>query len=263
MTTKPTVLQQSAPRPRGHNLITIASGKGGVGKTWLAITLSHALAKSGGRVLLFDGDLGLANVDIQIGLMPQSDLGTVIGGKAELKEVITRFEAGKFDIIAGKSGSGTLASLSRARLAALKNDLIELAGRYDKVVLDLGAGLDSSVTMLSENAGIALVTVTDEPTSLTDAYAFIKVALMQNPDTDLRVVINMAENIEDGKRTYGTLLRACENFLKVSPPLVGIIRRDRNVKEAIRQQTAFLIRYPSSDTADDVTAIARALLSPE
>lgn len=263
MTIESTVLHQTTVVPLAQNMVTIASGKGGVGKTWLSITLSHALANAGSRVLLFDGDLGLANVDIQIGLMPERDLGGVIGGNSSLGEVILEFQDGGFDIIAGKSGSGTLASLSRVRLMSLREELSALSDRYDVVVLDLGSGLNPDVTMMTEHRGMTLVTVTDEPTSLTDAYALIKVTNMQNPKADMRIAVNMANSLEEGKRTYGTLRRACENFLKISPPLAGIVRRDERVKDAIRNQVAFLTRYPTTDTAEDVAEIAKYILSKE
>lgn len=259
MTTKTTILPHAPAETRPSNVITVASGKGGVGKTWFAITLSHALAKTGKRILLFDGDLGLANVDIQLGLMPKRDLGNVIGGHNSLNEVITPYREGDFDIIAGKSGSGTLATLARSRLVALRKELQALSRRYDQVILDLGAGLDAGVTVLAENGGTSIVIVTDEPTALTDAYAYIKVTTMQNPDADIRVVVNLAGSQAEGERTYGTLLRACENFLKISPPLAGVVRRDPRVRDAIRHQTAFLNRHPSGEAAEDVAAIAGAL----
>ena len=105
---------------RGKNLIAIASGKGGVGKTWFSITLSQALSKLGRRVMLFDGDLGLANVDIQLGLMPDRDLGAIIDRSATLEQVAQRYPAGGFDIVAGRSGSGSLASLTTQRLSELR-----------------------------------------------------------------------------------------------------------------------------------------------
>ena len=146
------------------NLIAIASGKGGVGKTWLSITLCHALARAGQRTLLFDGDLGLANVDIQLGLTPPKDLGGAIAGRHGLGDAAFTFEDGGFDIIAGRSGSGSLASLAPDRLAALTNDLADLAPRYQRVVLDLGAGIERTVRQLAAHAGICLVITTDEPT---------------------------------------------------------------------------------------------------
>jgi len=128
------------------------------------------------------------------------------------------------------------------------------------VVLDLGAGIEHTVRQLAARAGICLVITNDEPTSMTDAYAFIKLMLMQKPKADLRLVINMATSVHEGERTYATLRKACESFLKTVPPLAGIVRRDPKVKEAIRHQSALLVRHPNSEAAVDVEALARRLI---
>jgi flagellar biosynthesis protein FlhG len=243
------------------NMIAIASGKGGVGKTWFAITLCHALAKRGKHILLFDGDLGLANVDIQLGLTPKLDLGAVIDGTSTLPGAVTNYTEGNFDILAGRSGAGNLASLPTQRLSELRNDLVALARNYDQVVIDLGAGVDRSVRQMAGPAAVTHVVVTDEPTSLTDAYAFIKLTRAASPQADLRVVVNMAANTSDGQKTYETIKKACESFLSYSPPLAGIVRRDIKVRESIRAQTPLLIRFPGSDAASDVENIASKILS--
>ena len=242
------------------NAIAVASGKGGVGKTWLSITLCHALARAGQRTLLFDGDLGLANVDIQLGLAAPKDLGGVLAGRHRLGEATFAYQEGGFDIIAGRSGSGSLASLAPDRLAALTAELAELAPRYQRIVLDLGAGVERTVRQLAAGAGTCLVIATDEPTSMTDAYAFIKLMLLQKPRADLRVVVNMAASEHEGERTYATLRKACESFLKAVPPLAGIVRRDGKIKQAIRNQAPLLVRYPNTEAATDVEALARRLV---
>jgi flagellar biosynthesis protein FlhG len=245
-----------------RRIVAIASGKGGVGKTWLAITLSHALARQGKRVLLFDGDFGLANVDIQLGLTPEHDLGAVIAHGTDLDVAVTPVAATGFDVVAGKSGSGQLSSLSRQEVTGLRQGVIDLAPRYDHVVIDIGAGIDATQLILASAGGPALVVVTDEPTSLTDAYAFIKVASRLTPRPELKVVVNMATTRAEGERTYATLRRACESFLKFSPPLAGIVRRDAKVKDAIRHQVPFLTRHPNADAARDVEALAAGLAPP-
>jgi len=260
MNSAPTLAPRPSSRTRGRNMVAIASGKGGVGKTWFAITLSHALAIKNVRTLLFDGDLGLANLDIQLGLMPKHDLGSVIAGRLTLNQAIVPFEDGKFDIIAGRSGSGGLANVPASRLQILGDDLALLAAGYDRVIIDLGAGVERTVRQLTHSAGTCLVVATDEPTSLTDAYAFIKVTHMERPGADIRIVINMVNSTRDGERTYNTLLKACEGFLKISPPLIGIIRRDNKVREAIKSQTSILTRFPNSEAAADVEAIAAKLI---
>ena len=256
---EPPLPLREAP-PCCGKFIAIASGKGGVGKTWLAISLSQAFARAGRRALLFDGDLGLANVDIQLGLAPERDLGGVLAARYGLKRAATAFADGGFDIIAGRSGSGTLASLAPPRLVALGDELEALAADYQDVVLDLGAGVDRTVRHLAARSGRCLVVLSDEPTSLTDAYAFIKLLLQQRPGADIRVVVNLAEGESAGRATYETLVKACESFLKARPPLGGIIRRDSKVKDSIRSQTPILTRFPTCPAAQDVEKLAQGLL---
>lgn len=249
-----------------RRLITVASGKGGVGKTWFAITLAHALARLGRNVLLFDGDLGLANVDIQLGLMPERDLGDVIAGRLPLSEAVTRFDdeaprSAGFDVIAGKSGSGALGSLTRERVGALRHHLIEAAIGYDHVILDLSAGIDASVTTLAHHGGATLVVLTPEPTSLTDAYAFIKLRRMRDAAADIRIVVNQARDKTEGDATYETIRKACASFLKFTPALAGIVQRDAKVGDAIRHQTSILSRHPQAAASGQVDAIAKALVA--
>ena len=252
-------LAHPSARPKGSRLLTVASGKGGVGKTWLAVTLAHAFARAGERVLLFDGDLGLANVDVQLGLMPATDLGSVITGHVELADAIEMFDRGGFHIIAGRSGSGLLAGLGNQALAGLKADIVTLSRHYDRLVLDLGAGIELPVQVLSDHPGVILVVLTDEPTSLTDAYAFIKVIKMRNPRADIRVVVNMASTKKAGERAFEALSKACTSFLEFQPRLAGVIHRDRKVVDAIRHQTPILTRHPLTAAAADAEAICQSL----
>jgi flagellar biosynthesis protein FlhG len=252
---------EMAPRPnsrRGRNTIAIASGKGGVGKTWFSITLSHALAKMNEKILLFDADFGLANIDIQLGLMAKYDIGHVLTKRITLNQAVIKNDHG-FDIIAGRSGSGSLANIPFSHVQTLNNDLLTLSSNYSKVIVDLGAGVERPIRETAKNCGKILVVCTDEPTSLTDAYAFIKVLNIESPGLDINVVINSANSIKEGEKTYETLRRACNGFLKISPPLAGVVRRDPRVRESIRHQTSILTRYPTSEAAEDVLNIAKKL----
>ena len=240
--------------------IAVASGKGGVGKTWFAITLAHAFARQGLRVLLFDGDLGLANIDIQLGLTPEHDLAGVIAGKATLAQAALHYADGGFDIVAGRSGSGALSALDPAALERTLAALQQAASQYDVVLLDLGAGLDRAVRRMSAWADMLLVLATEEPTSLTDAYAVLKLYAADSPAGDARVVVNLASTRPAGERTFATLQRACATFLGRAPSLAGVIRRDDRVRDAIRRQTLLLTRHPACSAAMDVEAAARSLL---
>lgn len=242
---------------RGTNLIAVASGKGGVGKTWFSITLANALANMGKKVLLFDGDLGLANVDVQLGLMPKRDLNDVIRGRLSLDKVVQTYEEGRFDIVAGRSGQASLSALPSQRLAHLRDQLLEVANDYDIVIADLGAGVDRTVRMLSAAATKTILITTDEPTSLTDAYAFIKLGNAAGMSKNVNIVVNMASSEMEGEKTYKTLLKACQNFLRLAPPLAGMVRHDPKVKDSIRHQTPILIRSPNTQAAEDVEKIAK------
>ncbi|MBV9248766.1 MAG: AAA family ATPase [Acetobacteraceae bacterium] len=240
-------------------LIAIASGKGGVGKTWFAITLAHVLARQGQRVLLFDGDLGLANVDVQLGLTPERDLAAVVTGRASVQEAAIHHAQGGFDVLAGRSGSGMLAALEAPALERTLSALRELGGKFDMVLLDLGSGLGRSIRRIAAFADTLLVLATDEPTSLTDAYAVFKLYAADKPDGDARLVVNQVPTRAAGERTYATLRRACTTFLRRDPPLAGIVRRDERVRDAIRQQALLLTRHPTSPAAMDMEAMGRAL----
>lgn len=256
-TTQKDKTDTKAPGKHTGHLIAVASGKGGVGKTWFSISLSHALAKAGKKVLLFDGDLGLANIDVQLGLMAKRDLNDVIEGNLGLEHVIEHCESGGFDVIAGRSGHGSLSSLPVQRLNELLQQIRGVLHKYDAVIIDLGAGIDRTVRFITAAVDSTFVVTTDEPTALTDAYALIKLSHAAGHGDNIKIVINMAADIKEGEGTYNTVVKACKNFLKLTPPLIGIIRQDKRVKEAIRAQTPFLTRSPTSDTAQDVEKIAK------
>lgn len=241
-------------------MIAIASGKGGVGKTWFSITLAHALSCAGLRVLLFDGDLGLANVDIQLGLMPKYTVRDVLTYKVTLMQAKQTYHEGGFDILAGQSGSGSVRDIPVARLQDLMDDLSIVSADYDRVIIDLGAGIERNTRLLAAQASMYLVLSTDEPTALTDAYTFIKITRSEIPDADIRLVINMINCTREGERIYNTLRKACEGFLRYSPPLAGVVRRDLKVREAIRNQATLLNWAPGSEAANDVEALAFKLL---
>lgn len=251
----------TASKTAASQIITIASGKGGVGKTLVSTTLCHYFAAQGKRVLLFDGDLGLANVDIQLGLIPENDLGQVLSGAISLPDAVSSFDMGKttgcFDIISGQSGTGSLAAIKKERLIALNQDLKSLSRNYDLTFVDLGAGVETSVMTLCEEADRIIVVVTADPTSLTDAYAFIKLNHRRTPNMNLGILVNMVEDRHEGRKTFDTLKKVCENFLNFSPDYLGSIRRDKHVVDAIRHQKPLLNRHPRSLAGEDISEIAK------
>jgi flagellar biosynthesis protein FlhG len=241
-------------------IIAIASGKGGVGKTWLAITLAQALGQAGRRVVLLDADLGLANADVQLGLNPARDIAHVLAGGAP-RDAALALPAG-FHLMPGRSGSGALAGLSGAALDQAVALPRQLGTVWQDVVVDLGAGVGAAQRRLAAGADILLVVATEEPTSLTDAYAVLKLHAGDAPGGDARLVVNLASGAAAGQRTHATLEAAARRFLQRGLPLAGIVRRDAKVPDAIRHQTPLLTRHPSSPAAQDVRALAQGLDQP-
>jgi flagellar biosynthesis protein FlhG len=251
-------------RVQPASIIAVASGKGGVGKSFLSTALSGALARAGRRTLLVDGDLGLANVDVHLGIAPETDLAAVIAGWVELEDAVTPVSGGVanggFDVLPGRSGSGALAELPNEEVARLAAGLTALALQYDHVLLDLAAGIEANVMRLARAADRTLVVVTDDPASMTDAYAFIKVMKGYAPSVQPVVLINQADNRQRGRQTYEAIAKACQTFLGFRPPLAGIVTRDNNVRECLRSQTPIMDKFPNTQAALDVTQIAESLI---
>ena len=252
-------MSQHHPAQQAGRMIVIASGKGGVGKTWFSISLAQALARQGRRVLLADADLGLANIDVQLGIQPQNDLSAVLAGKMTINQAATHLPNLGFDVLVGRSGSGALASLGPAALDAFLGALTAARQHWQDVVVDLGAGLDVAQRRMAAAADILMVIATEEPTSLTDAYAVLKLHGLDQGHGSPRIAVNMADDRVSGQRTYEALRHAVGTFLKRDIPLAGIIRRDAKVRDAIRHQTTLLTRHPSSLAATDIEAIAQSL----
>jgi flagellar biosynthesis protein FlhG len=246
--------------PARGRVIAIASGKGGVGKTWLAISLAQALSEAGaGPVLLVDADHGLANVDVQLGLEAERDLHAVLTGRAPLAQAVEHHPAG-FAVLAGRSGGALLAE--PAALERMRTLVTEATLAWRIVLVDLAAGLGPTERQLAVAAHTLLVVATEEPTSLTDAYAVLKLHRQdRGGGGDSRVVVNQASDAVAGDRTWRILDRACAGFLGEGVPLAGIVRRDPRVPEAIRRQTPLLTRHPGCPAAADIRALAEALLA--
>jgi flagellar biosynthesis protein FlhG len=243
-------------------VIALASGKGGVGKTWLSVTLAGALASLGDRVLLVDGDLGLANVDIQLGVQPERDLGHVMSGEATLAEAVVRIAGGAmrpggFDLIAGRNGSGPLADTDAREAQRLAAGIAALSFSYDRILVDLAAGIGHAMLRLACEADGVLIVAQDEPSSLTDGYSFVKLLRGLRPGAGVGVVANRVRGATEARRIHASFERACAAWLDFVPAQAGAIRDDHLVKSALRAQTPLNVHAPQSKALLDVKEFAR------
>lgn len=241
-------------------IFAIASGKGGVGNTWFSISLGQALARLNRRVLLVDCDVGLANIDVQLGLMHSVDLTQVVMGETPISRAIQRVDALGLDVLPGRSGAGHLDGLDPMMVGWMQRELRCISQDYDVVILDLPSGVEQGVRSLMRQADDEIIVTTSEPTALTDAYALIKATHRNRLGSVPKIVVNFAEHATAGRQTLEGLARVCERFLAIKPDQLGVVRRDTRVPEAIGRQVALLQYYPGCNAARDVIAIAEALL---
>jgi len=239
-------------------VITIASGKGGVGKTSISLNLSLALAGAGYKVCLFDADLGLANVNILTGLFPEAGLAEVIEGSRTLEDIMIRDYNG-IDIIPGSSGVEKLADLTRSQAAALARAYLDLAA-YDYFILDTSAGISAQVLSFCRASQEMVLVATPEPTSLTDAYSLLKVLSRKAPMPRVRVVINQVQTAASARQAYAKLKKTVHRFLKIPITPLGIVARDSKVPMAVASQIPFFILFPETRASRCIRSVALKLV---
>lgn len=240
-------------------VISVTSGKGGVGKTNLTVNLALAAQTLGQKVAILDADLGLANVDIILGLYPDSNLTHVLLGEKRLQDIIS-YGPNKLPVIAGGSGIAELANLPQWQVSNLINSLNELEELADVIFIDTGAGLSRQVLSFLQAATEVIVVTTPEPTSLTDGYAVIKL-LSQKRDCLVSVLVNRARNQAEADATFRKMSSAANDFLNYHIKYLGWVPDDQEVVEAVKRQRPFLLEYPSSAAARSVQQIAQALFN--
>lgn len=239
-------------------IVAVTSGKGGVGKTNLAVNLAVSLSQVGRRVLVFDGDVGTANVDVLMGMSPRPGLADVLNGRHALEEVIAPGHFG-IRIVPGVSGMLAEEAYAPERRKSAMTQLEALSDGLDFVIIDTGAGIGPTVLSLLTAAPDALVVVTPEPTSITDAYALIKVVNKRSPSTRLQLVINQAATAREGKRAARNLSAVAKRFLALDLPDASVIPRDHDVLRAVRQQMPVVACYPDCPAARAIAALALRL----
>lgn len=239
-------------------VLAVASGKGGVGKTSISVNLALALSELGRSVLLMDADLGMANIDVMLNIRPQFDLYHVITGEKTLDEVIVAGPMG-LGIIPAASGIGRMAGLSAAEHAGLVRAFDDISRQVDVLVVDTAAGISDSVVSFSRAAQEIIVVVCDEPASVTDAYALIKVLRQEHGIRRFQLLANMVNDVEHGRRLYARFAAAADAFLDVALGYLGSIPADERLRQAVRAQAPVLQAWPHSASALAFQALARRI----
>ncbi len=240
---------------RSIRVVAVTSGKGGVGKTNVTANLAVALAHLGRRVMVLDADLGLGNLDVLLGLTPRYSLADVLTGQRRLRDVLVSGPGGITVLPAG-SGFQDLTALTDAQMRELQSEMDELQEQTDVLLIDTGAGIGRNVTSFATMAQDIIVVVAPEPTSLTDAYALMKVLSTQHSERRFRLLVSMTRTPTDGRDVYRKLSLVAERFLHISIDFLGSIPYDPRLVEAVCQQRPLVELYPQSKAAQAFLGLA-------
>jgi flagellar biosynthesis protein FlhG len=247
-------------RTKPVKVIAVTAGKGGVGKSNVSVNLAVSLAQAGNKVMLLDADLGLGNIDIMLGLHTQYDLSHVIQGACHLNDIILQGPNG-LKIIPAASGTEFMAQLGLRQHAGIIDAFNELTEDLDYMIIDTAAGISETVLSFTRSAQELLVVVCDEPTSLTDAYALIKVMSKRYGWSNFHIVANMVRSAKDGRDLFNKLFRVSEQFLDVKLDYLGAIPFDEHVHKAVKRQKPVLMAYPDSQAAAAIREVAAGVSS--
>lgn len=247
-------------RPSAPRVIAVASGKGGVGKSNIVANLGVAMAQLGHRVLLIDADLGLANLDILLGLSPQYTIQDFFSLRQSLSQVIMEGPVG-LKVLPAYSGLPELADLEDSQKVLLLNELDYYSENLDLVLIDTGAGISRNVMFFNLAAQERILVANNQPTSLTDVYALIKVLATRHKQTRFKLIVNGLIRPREGEAVYRTLVRVAERFLdqEVSLEYLGFIPFDETVSKAVMRQQPVLTLYPEAPASKSFVRIARRL----
>ncbi|NOQ81651.1 MAG: P-loop NTPase [Methylophaga sp.] len=249
-------LRKMTSPPRPVKVIAVASGKGGVGKTNVTVNLGVALASQGKQVLLLDADLGLANIDVMLGLHPQYNLLHVLDGSKTLQEIIVEGPHG-LKIIPAASGVQKMAELSPAEHAGMIQAFSEMNDHIDILLIDSAAGIADSVVSFTRAAQEIIVVVCDEPASITDAYAFIKLLSREYGVEHFHIIANMTRNVQEGRELFNKISLVCERFLDVNLDFMGIVPFDEDLRRAVKKQRAVVEFIPRSKSSTAFMHLAK------
>jgi flagellar biosynthesis protein FlhG len=252
----------NVPLPR---LTAIGSGKGGTGKTLVSLALAQALARQGERVLLCDADMGLSNTAVHLGLADGGDLAGVLSGRRGIDGAIVAVNGGAqsrgFDLLAVPAGSGTFANAG-ADAAAILIMQLRAAHAYDRVLLDLSAGVDELPMSMAAAADETVAILTPDPASLTDAYAFTKLLVRATRSRQPEFIVNLATSEAEGRRTAQAFTATCRAFLKFEPHLLGIVPRDAAAADAVRRQQPLAATAVAAKAVNDIAISLHVRITP-
>ena len=244
---------------RRARVITITSGKGGVGKTTLVANLGLEIARLGRRVLLLDGDLGLANLAILFNQAPRRTLEDVLAGRCSMQDVVLSVRD-DLAVLPGAAGVARLAELPDEERRPLLGEIARLGTEYDLLLIDTGAGIGTTVQELVALADRAFLVTTHEPTALSDAYGLLKAVRRPTGGPRIEIVVNMAETYAQARDTHNRLIRLTERFMGLTPGLAAVIPRDTAVGQAIARQEPLTRVYPYAPATRAIAALARLLV---
>lgn len=244
-----------AETPRKGRVISVTSGKGGVGKTNVSINLAYALAALGRRVYLLDADLGLANVDVLLNLTPTYTLDDVLAGEKELRDIVVD-GPGNIKVLPSSTGVVEMAELDEERQTRLLEKLRELDESIDYLIIDTGAGIASNVLRFNVCADEIILVVTPEPSSMTDAYSVIKVMASRYDIRSFNLLANSLDSPKEGDRVFERLQKVTRDFLQLELNYLGGIPRDPKLIRAVRSQRPLLEMFPDSPAAKSIKALA-------
>ncbi|MGK0304295.1 MAG: flagellar biosynthesis protein FlhG [Gammaproteobacteria bacterium] len=237
-------------------VIAVTGGKGGVGKTNVTLNTAISLAQQGKRVMVLDADLGLANVDVLLGLRVEKNLSHVLSGECTLDEVLVEGPYG-IKIAPATSGSQSMTELTPTEHAGLIRAFSELQSQIDVLIVDTAAGISDMVLSFSKAAQDIMMVVCDEPTSLTDAYALIKILNKEHGVFRFKIVANMVRSMREGDELFSKLTKVTNRFLDVALELVAVIPFDENVRKSVRKQKAIVEAFPTSPAAMAIRRLAK------
>lgn len=226
-------------------VIAVTGGKGGVGKSNVSLNMAVSMAQQGKRVLVFDADLGLANVDVMLGLRVEKNLSHLLAGECELDDILITGPQG-IKIVPATSGTRNMVELSTQEHAGLIRSFSELKQEFDVLIVDTAAGISDMVLSFSRAAQDVMVVVCDEPSSITDAYALIKVLNRDYNVFRFKIVANMVRSMREGQELFAKLSKVSDRFLDVALDLVAIIPFDENVRKSVRRQKTIVEAFPKS-----------------